>query len=303
MSRGDRAAASGNLSTSMRDNYREFGVSEYYKKVGSTYRNPHFPGVRLCLFTWLNKWWQMEYDGIKKHEKLSIFDMACGIGEVTLACLEWQRTGRNFYCSLTEQHGNAQSKYQGQSITVHQRESDTTPPALGSDFPQLHVTAADPFTSAAYYNRTALPCSPLSFKDISEGALPPLASSESPVGESSLYGSNDERGVLSRSNPPIEMVICSFALHLVESPSELFSLLWELSLKARWLVVLAPHKRPEIKEGWGWSKWNVDAWQGSRMQDNIGELLHDRPVVLNIQEALKLNDCFGLGYVVVCIKA
>jgi hypothetical protein len=45
----------------------------------------------------------------------------------------------------------------------------------------------------------------------------------------------------------IEMVICSFALHLLEDSSGLFSLLWELSLKARWLVVLAPHKKPEVK--------------------------------------------------------
>ena len=67
----------------------------------------------------------------------------------------------------------------------------------------------------------------------------------------------------------IEMVICSFALHLVEKPSELFALLWELrcvsytsgvglalrvkvltaacSTKARWLVILAPHKRPEVR--------------------------------------------------------
>jgi hypothetical protein len=73
MSRGDRCAASGNLSSSMRANYGQHGVKEvflnpfdseihtesfqlkYYRKVGSTYRNPHFPGLRLCIFTWLNK--------------------------------------------------------------------------------------------------------------------------------------------------------------------------------------------------------------------------------------------------------
>jgi hypothetical protein len=61
------------------------------------------------------------------------------------------------------------------------------------------------------------------------------------------------------------MTVCSFALHLIESPSELFALLWELrcvahiistciqirrltntSTKCRWLVVLAPHKKPEV---------------------------------------------------------
>lgn len=51
----------------------------------------------------------------------------------------------------------------------------------------------------------------------------------------------------SRPDDLIEMVICSFALHLIESPSELFSLLWELSTKCRWLVVLAPHKKPEVR--------------------------------------------------------
>lgn len=48
------------------------------------------------------------------------------------------------------------------------------------------------------------------------------------------------------ATPFIDMVICSFALHLIKSPSELFSVLWELSTKSRWLVVLAPHKKPEV---------------------------------------------------------
>lgn len=44
----------------------------------------------------------------------------------------------------------------------------------------------------------------------------------------------------------VEMVICSFALHLIDTPSELFALLWELSTKCRWLVILAPHKKPQV---------------------------------------------------------
>jgi hypothetical protein len=95
------------------------------------------------------------------------------------------------------------------------------------------------------------------------------------------------------------MVICSFALHLIDNPSELFALLWELSTKSRWLVILAPHKKPEvqshvflvwfqarltartgwqIKDGWGWTKWNVDAWEECRMSDHSGEYLKDRSV-------------------------
>lgn len=99
------------------------------------------------------------------------------------------------------------------------------------------------YTAAAYHDRTSLSCVPLSFKDISEGAFPPLASEiPSTVQQPQLESSDD-------SEPPlsvVEMVICSFALHLVENSSQLFSLLWELSLKSHWLVVLAPHKKPEV---------------------------------------------------------
>ena len=44
-----------------------------------------------------------------------------------------------------------------------------------------------------------------------------------------------------------DMVICSFALHLLESPSEIWALLTALSPQAKWLVVLEPHKKPEVK--------------------------------------------------------
>lgn len=93
----------------------------------------------------------------------------------------------------------------------------------------------------------------------------------------------------------IEMTVCSFALHLIESNSELFALLWELSTKTRWLIVIAPHKKPEvwpefsafransqfqIKAGWGWVKWNVDEWSEGQLSENKGEFLHDRWVAL-----------------------
>ena len=112
----------------------------------------------------------------------------------------------------------------------------------------------------AYEARTKLPCSPLSFQDISLGQLPafiPLRSNETP----SPPLIDEQEPIL------IDMVICSFALHLVESPSELFALLWELSTKANWLVIISPHKKPEVSrpkfyitmltthiENWGRSK-------------------------------------------------
>lgn len=77
----------------------------------------------------------------------------------------------------------------------------------------------------AYEERTGGTCLPLSFDDIIQGKLPPLDST------SSKY----------------DLVICSFALHLVGDHSEMFSLLFELSQRVNWMVVLAPHKKPEVR--------------------------------------------------------
>ncbi|KAI0953492.1 hypothetical protein AcW1_007694 [Taiwanofungus camphoratus] len=76
MSRGNRETTVGNLKGSMRENYSEHGVEEYYRKVGATYRNPHYPGIRSCLFLWLNRWWQSRSNTTSN--RLVVFDMACG---------------------------------------------------------------------------------------------------------------------------------------------------------------------------------------------------------------------------------
>jgi len=91
--------------------------------------------------------------------------------------------------------------------------------------------------------------------DISMGKLPPpLGDTPSHEDGANPYDSisnnlnEDEESPSTTSESPrpiLEMVICSFALHLIDS-SELFALLWELSTKARWLVILEPHKKPEV---------------------------------------------------------
>lgn len=55
-----------------------------------------------------------------------------------------------------------------------------------------------------------------------------------------------ETQVPTDGGPTWDLIICSFALHLVPTPSELFSLMYELSNKAAWFVVIAPHKKPEV---------------------------------------------------------
>lgn len=246
----------GNLQLSMRANYDQYGVDNYYRKVGATYRNPHFPGVRACLYTWLDRWWAHERGTVRTRPPL-IFDMACGSGEVTVAAYEWWKGAGSKRKSRAPPLGG----------NIGANSSGTSNPSSFQHPPDVHIMAADPYTVEAYLERTTLPCAPLTFMEIAQGALPLVISSFN-----SLRDVSDSQA----SAPKMDMVICSFALHLVESPSELFALLWELSANAHWLVVLAPHKKPEIKDGWGWAKWDCETWSQCQMSDRKGDYVLER---------------------------
>lgn len=101
---------------------------------------------------------------------------------------------------------------------------------LDVDPPEIFITATDPFTSKAYLERTGRECGELSFQDVAEGKLP-----DPPSDEESAEGARK-----------YDLVICSYALHLVPSSSELWALLAHLNTVARYLVVIAPHKKPEV---------------------------------------------------------
>ncbi len=88
----------------------------------------------------------------------------------------------------------------------------------------VSIDACDAFTMRAYEDQTRQSCQQLTFEQIAAGAL---------------------RG---RS---YSLVGCSFAMHLCPI-SQLPALLIELSQIARQLLILSPHKRPIVREGWGW---------------------------------------------------
>lgn len=88
-----------------------------------------------------------------------------------------------------------------------------------------HVDAVDPYTAGAYRARTGAACEPLTFEDVAAGA------------------------VAGRS---YTLVVCSFAMHLCE-PSRLPGLAYALSLAAPSLLILTPHKRPDLRPEWGWT--------------------------------------------------
>ena len=97
------------------------------------------------------------------------------------------------------------------------------------------LEAADPYTYAAYEKRMGRPAHRWSFEDVAGGAL-------------------DEQ-------PPYDICLSSFALHLIE-PQWLHLALSALARSARLLIVLTPHKRPVIDHSTGWRA--------------AGEIVHER---------------------------
>jgi SAM-dependent methyltransferase len=86
------------------------------------------------------------------------------------------------------------------------------------------VDGLDPFTGAAYQARTGQRAEALSFEAIAAGAL-----------EGRRYS----------------LVVCSYALHLLEA-SRLPAVVYQLSRLSATLLVLTPHKRPQLRPEWGW---------------------------------------------------
>jgi 2-polyprenyl-3-methyl-5-hydroxy-6-metoxy-1,4-benzoquinol methylase len=81
-----------------------------------------------------------------------------------------------------------------------------------------NIKGLDPFTSELYKSKTNKDCIELNFKDIANGKL----------------------------KEQFDVIFCSFALHLAEE-SLLPNILYNLSQISNNLVILTPHKKPDIK--------------------------------------------------------
>jgi SAM-dependent methyltransferase len=86
------------------------------------------------------------------------------------------------------------------------------------------VEGVDPYTGTAYAARTGQVAEVLSFEAIADGAL-----------DGRRYS----------------LIVCSYALHLL-APSRLPRLAYQLSRISGALLVLTPHKRPDLRPEWGW---------------------------------------------------
>jgi hypothetical protein len=103
------------------------------------------------------------------------------------------------------------------------------------------IEACDPYLFAQYERRTGRPAERFSFEDVAAGAL---------------------------AGRTYSLVVCSFALHLVE-PSRLPAVCQQLSLVSPALLVLTPHKRPDIHTSWGWSRADEFVWARVRCRQYL----------------------------------
>jgi len=86
------------------------------------------------------------------------------------------------------------------------------------------IDGIDPFTFRAYHARTGQTAGRETFEQIADGAL-----------EGRHYS----------------LIVCSFAMHLVER-SRLPRLAQQLARIGDRLLIVTPHKRPEIRPDWAW---------------------------------------------------
>ena len=104
---------------------------------------------------------------------------------------------------------------------------------LNTGLPRNQITACDPYTGAAFAARTkshaatrpGMIAETWSFADIANGALEGLH---------------------------FDLVVCAYALHLCEA-SWLPLVCMALANASKRLVIITPHKRPELQPWWGWT--------------------------------------------------
>lgn len=90
------------------------------------------------------------------------------------------------------------------------------------------IDACDAYSCEYYQKETNRKCKIVSFDDIINGKL---------------------------DNKKYDTIVCCFALHLLEE-SKLPIFLYKLTQISKQLLILSPHKRPEIREEFGWSLQN-----------------------------------------------
>jgi hypothetical protein len=100
---------------------------------------------------------------------------------------------------------------------------------LGEHFNNENILGTDPFTTKLYKKNTDCACLPYNFEEVIKGRL------------TKKLGYNPEE------EPIFTAIICSFAMHLCPE-KQLYPLVSQLFLLSKNIVIITPHKRPQLED-------------------------------------------------------
>ena len=95
---------------------------------------------------------------------------------------------------------------------------------------EYKMTGCDPYTFEAFEKRMGFKCLQYNFIDITNGSLLEYC----------------EKNKINK----FSLIVCSYALHLCDK-DKLQMVVYFLSLCCQYLLILTPHKRPQINHTWG----------------------------------------------------
>jgi len=246
-------SASVSASVSVRKKYETLGVLDYYKMEGKDYLNPHDAAIKKIISLSFEKW------TARKNEDIGTCNTTTSSGSsnsnnsnssnknssissnnnnnITSNNNNNNDSSKSNNNSSKSNHNSSSNNVSGLIESKHGSSIRVLDLACGSGEATLALseyfqdskfrcefTATDPYTHEAYEIRTKIKSQKYSFLDIANGCYSDLR---------------------------FDIVISSFALHLA-SKSLLWALLTELSRISRYLIVLTPHKRPQIELSMGW---------------------------------------------------
>jgi len=143
----------------------------------------------------------------------------------------------NYYCNNSDNYTNPHIKqitelltnnynkiYQGNILDLGCGTGQVSTILFNLGYKQ-NITGCDPYLYKSYIEHTKQPCLKYSFSDIIKQGLPTNYTS----------------------------IICSFAMHLC-AKDKLSALIYRLALVTKQIIIITPHKRPEIDKIQGFNK-------------------------------------------------
>lgn len=238
------------MDTSFRKNYGEHGVVGYYEQYGSAYVNPREEEVTRALLDSLKKWTSSQL----LPPFCYVLDLAAGSGEATMILQHWGRLHSKSVPTAPLTNTNDPVASDGgvmnNDTTV---ESSPSSPSVVEEAWQarLVIDGCDPYTYAAYEARVGVPCSRVGFEDIEAGALDKRVRDQLVKEMECNFGSTGNSNDNTNPSSPYDVIVCSFALHLLAT-DRLFSVCLQMAIASRFMIIISPHKRPHIKPDMGW---------------------------------------------------